>query len=61
MAILTIDVNSHGLSFGIVELMAHLAFGVFSAFGEERDHLNGSHQFDFHEMTVSLEIFRFIC
>lgn len=61
MAILTIDVNSHGLSFGIVELMAHLAFGVFSAFGEESDHSNGSHQLEFHEMTVSLEIFRFKC
>ena len=61
MAILAISASWHELSSGIVGLMAHLVFDVFDASGVESDRLNGSHLSDYHEMTFSLELFRFRC
>ena len=60
-AILAISASWHELLFGIVGLMAHLAFDVFDAYGVGSDHLNGSHQSDYHGMTFSLELFHFRC
>ena len=58
MAILAISASLHELLSGIVGLMAHLAF---DAYGVGSDHLNGSHQSDYHGMTFSLELFHFRC